>query len=71
MMKFDELMEVDSTEIGKEHTYRENVKNKRPWVDKYRPKKLDGIVYQDEIMKTYNQIIENLMHMHCKFCITL
>jgi len=70
---FRELLEVDTfnidicNKIDENPSYR-NIptgKKKIPWVDKYRPKKLNEIVYQDEVIKILKQTVKdgNLPHL--------
>jgi replication factor C subunit 2/4 len=53
MIKFNELLETSdkykkpTTEI----ISTKKIISKKPWIDKYRPRKLDDIVYQDEVVK--------------------
>jgi len=67
MIKFSTLLDVDESNIGKNTKpyQRENMKNKIPWVDKYRPRKLDDIVYQDDVTRTLTDTLKtgNLPHM--------
>jgi len=56
---FDTEMIFDSDMIDRneEKIYEpmKNIKNKIPWVDKYRPKKLKDIAYQTEVIKVLNE----------------
>jgi replication factor C subunit 2/4 len=54
MIKFNDLLEVDTNHVrhvGKEQATATKLSDKTPWVDKYRPKKLDDVVQQDEVVK--------------------
>lgn len=54
MIKFNELLEITDRRKKQKKTEIISTKeiiDKTPWVDKYRPKKLDDIVYQDEVIK--------------------
>lgn len=53
MIKFNELLEINDkyTKSSAELISKKKIIDKTPWVDKYRPSKLDEVVYQDEIVK--------------------
>src|SRR5271157_3912401 len=53
MFKFNELLEINEKHKKQktEVISTKEIIDKTPWVDKYRPKKLDEIVYQDEVVK--------------------
>jgi replication factor C subunit 2/4 len=44
-----------------------NIKKKIPWVDKYRPKKLDEIIYQEEVIKVLKRCLETGQFTHMLF----
>lgn len=46
---------------------RRGMKNKIPWVDKYRPKKLDDIVQQDEVIKVLKESLVSGKFPHMLF----
>lgn len=56
---------VGSETESKNTNVKKNNKNKMPWVDKYRPRKINDIVYQDEIVSLLKQVIKtgNLPHL--------
>lgn len=65
MIRFDQLLEVEDQNKAELIIYKENLKKKTPWIDKYRPTKLNEIIYQDEIVKMLKKTMEtgNLPHM--------
>ncbi|AYV78232.1 MAG: replication factor C small subunit [Edafosvirus sp.] len=69
MLNFHELLEIETKEgdviVEPEKKLHKNIKEKTPWVDKYRPKKLDDIVYQTEIIKMFKETLKtgNLPHL--------
>lgn len=65
MITFDELLEVDKSQTGKQHSYRDNIGDKIPWVNKYRPKILSDVVSQNETIDILKQSINsgNLPHL--------
>lgn len=76
MIKFNELFEVKADanknkknevlEYGaKDDDNFVNYKDEKPWIDKYRPKKLDDVVYQDEVIKMLKTTLQtgNLPHL--------
>ena len=72
MISFSKLLEVDDCSYKKNQKSKlikqskksikpdtqKLSKDKIPWVDKYRPKKLDDIVYQDEVIKMLKKTVE-------------
>jgi|AntRauTorckE6833_2_1112554.scaffolds.fasta_scaffold21193_2 replication factor C subunit 2/4 len=68
MFRFEDLLELDEDQIYKKKVkqpiYKKIVKNNKPWVDKYRPEKLEDIVYQEEVIKMLRKTLEdgNLPH---------
>ena len=53
MEKFNELFET-----AQKNTIKPIKKDYMlPWIEKYRPKKVSDIVYQDDVMKLFNQIL--------------
>lgn len=66
MMKFSELFGLDSSDNKsiKKSTVK-SYKKITPWVDKYRPKKLDDVIHQDEIIKMLKETVKtgNLPHL--------
>lgn len=72
MISFSKLLEVDDNSklVSKSKksikpSSQKLSKDKIPWVDKYRPTKLDDIVYQDEVVKMLKKTVEtgNLPHL--------
>lgn len=65
MIKFNELF--DCKEINNKGKNDDNLKekNKIPWVDKYRPKKINDVVSQDDVIKMLRNILEtgNMPHL--------
>jgi len=62
MLSFNDLLENNTHEpvqTANKITY--NI----PWVDKYRPKKLSQVVYQDDVIRMLNKVLEtgNLPHL--------
>lgn len=71
-MNFNDLLEIEEQPNGQDeqknpqHDIKyEYATNNLPWIEKYRPKKLDDIVYQDEIIKMLKKTIKdgNLPHL--------
>jgi len=57
MIQFNELSDTNKyKQINQK--IQKPIKNKIPWVDKYRPKKLDDIIHQNEIIKILKKVIE-------------
>ena len=61
-------MQLSSSSLNNETTSNHDLNNKRrilPWVEKYRPEKVDDVAHQDEVVKTLkNSIIQgNLPHL--------
>lgn len=44
--------------------YIKNIKGKIPWVDKYRPKKLDEVIYQEEVINILNECLKTGQFTH-------
>jgi len=70
MINFTELFEVSDTnskniQIEKNTSDIDKPINKLPWVDKYRPAKLDDIIAQDEAVKMLKSVVKtgNLPHL--------
>jgi replication factor C subunit 2/4 len=70
MIRFRDLLDIDEScivapqpEIKKKN--KKNFKEKTPWVDKYRPSKLNEIVYQDEVINMLKETLKtgNLQHL--------
>ena len=61
MLKFEDLLELDINVKSKKKKpiYNNIVRGNTPWVDKYRPTKLDDIVYQDEVIKMLKETLKN------------
>lgn len=66
MKKFNELLEIDDGE----NTIADIRQTKKetdviPWIDKYRPKKLDDIIFQDEIVRMLKKTLDdgNMPHL--------
>ncbi|MBA42927.1 MAG: replication factor C small subunit [Magnetococcales bacterium] len=64
MISFDSLFGVKSKKKNNVDTYSK-IKKNIPWVDKYRPKKINDIIYQDEVIKMLSQTLKdgNLPHL--------
>ncbi len=60
MIKFNELFEVpaDKTLPQEIQSAPQNTENKIPWIDKYRPRKLQDVVHQDEVIKMLEKTLE-------------
>ena len=57
MIRFSDLLEVKG--IDEKVLYQKiSKRKKKPWVDKYRPKKVRDIIYQDELKKVLNNTIK-------------
>lgn len=44
-----------------------DIQNNVPWVDKYRPKKLDDIIHQEEVIKVLKKTLETGQLPHLLF----
>ncbi len=65
-MNFNDLLGIDRKSSSTTNKKAPNPnKNDRPWVDKYRPKKLDDVIYQDEVVKMLKDslVTGNLPHL--------
>lgn len=64
-MNFNELLEIKKSKLKKDNPIDPVKTEHRPWVEKYRPKKLDDIVYQTEVIKMLKKTVEtgNLPHL--------
>jgi len=65
MIKFSDLFDDTDNKTNIKDIFTLKNKQQIPWVDKYRPSKLDEIVYQDEVVKMLKQTIidGNLPHL--------
>ena len=61
MISFSQLLEIDGTKnnIKKENPKKNNIKDKIPWIEKYRPVKLDDVIYQEEVTKMLKETLKN------------
>jgi len=61
MFKFNELLDIDNkVKVNKiEKISKKMINDRRPWVDKYRPKKIDDIIYQYEVVKMLKDSLLN------------
>ena len=69
MIKIGDLLDVDDEYLVDEIIEENPIKLKKqvPWVDKYRPSKLDDIVYQDEVIKMLKDTLKNGNLQHLLF----
>jgi len=58
MIKFGDLLECDKKNIKISDKHKKN-KYAIPWVDKYRPTKLADVVYQTDVIKMLNTVLQN------------
>lgn len=58
MIKFGDLLECDKNNIKINHQNKKS-KHAIPWIDKYRPTKLSEIVYQNDVIKMLNSVLQN------------
>jgi replication factor C subunit 2/4 len=65
MLRFNNLLEVDNDTTDTKYIEKKNIKQRIPWVDKYRPKKLDDIIQQDEVVKFLKESLKtgNMPHL--------
>lgn len=65
MIKFNDLLDAENITNNSNTVQdiiipsRKAIRNKTPWVDKYRPTKLDQIVYQTEVVKMLKKTLQN------------
>ena len=68
MIKFNELLECNKN-LKNSQDNKKILENKKknlvPWVDKYRPTKLSEVIYQDDVIKMLNKVLEtgNMPHL--------
>lgn len=68
MLKFGDIFDVDDEYLINDIIVDDKqVKKQIPWVDKYRPSKLNEIVYQDEVIKMLNDTLVNGNMQHLLF----
>lgn len=62
--KFNELLDIESTKKKDVIEFNE-IKNKTPWIDKYRPTKLKDVLHQEDVIKMLSKTLEtgNLPHL--------
>jgi replication factor C subunit 2/4 len=70
MIKFDELFDLNKKTKVIQISNNDNKQNGTetaniPWVDKYRPRKLDEVVYQEDVIKMLKKVLEtgNMPHL--------
>lgn len=65
MIKFNELLDMDPPPKKESTKLYKKQKEQKPWVEKYRPKKLDDVIYQIEVIKMLKNSVEtgNLPHL--------
>ena len=56
MIKFGDLLDYDKNNVKINKISNREAK---PWVDKYRPKKLADVVYQTDVVKMLNTVLQN------------
>lgn len=60
MCELNKLLDIEyECEKMNDNKYRENIKNKIPWQDKYRPKKLSEVTSQSEVIKLLEETKES------------
>lgn len=67
MIRFDKLLEIEESNKNTESTIKSSkiAPGDVPWIDKYRPKKINEVIYQDEVIKILTNVINtgNLPHL--------
>ena len=61
----NDIININNKKINNSHGNRNDINNKIPWVDKYRPCNIDDILQQDEVIKVLRDtlITGNLPHL--------
>jgi replication factor C subunit 2/4 len=69
MISLNQLFEIDDIDSKKAQTtvFKDNIINKIPWVDKYRPSKLNDIVYQEEVILMLKKTLKSGVLPHILF----